>query len=61
MLGTLLLIPTVNDSLFGLAQRIFIATWLSWTIAAAAHARKIATASEVEIHAADLRQPITAA
>jgi hypothetical membrane protein len=47
-LATLLLtltLNTVEDSLFGLGQRIFIATWLSWAITTSAHARAIATGS----------------
>ena len=44
--ATLVLIPVVGDGLFGLAQRIFIATWLSWAIAASARARVLATAQE---------------
>jgi len=46
-LATLLLtltLNTVDDSLFGLGQRIFIATWLTWTIATSAHARALAAA-----------------
>lgn len=42
-LATLLLTLALNDSrFFGLGQRIFIATWLTWTIAASAHARTVA-------------------
>ena len=44
--ATLVLIPVVGDGLFGVAQRIFIATWLSWAIAASARARVLATAQE---------------
>jgi multisubunit Na+/H+ antiporter MnhB subunit len=33
------LIPTLGNSLFGLAQRIFIATWLSWLLYLAAQIR----------------------
>jgi hypothetical membrane protein len=40
-----LMLNTVDDSLFGLGQRIFIATWLSWAIATSAHARTVAAES----------------
>jgi Protein of unknown function (DUF998) len=41
--AALLLIPTVPDSLFGIGQRVFILTWLTWAIATSVHARTIAT------------------
>jgi hypothetical membrane protein len=33
------LIPTLSDNYFGLAQRIFITTWLTWLITTATYAR----------------------
>jgi hypothetical protein len=41
--GTFFLIPALGDAHFGLAQRIFVATWLSWSLAAAAYARRLPT------------------
>jgi hypothetical protein len=34
------LIPILGDGYFGLAQRIFIATWLSWLLVIAVHVRR---------------------
>jgi lysylphosphatidylglycerol synthetase-like protein (DUF2156 family) len=39
--GTFFLIPALGNAHFGLAQRIFVATWLSWSIAAATYARRL--------------------
>jgi hypothetical protein len=40
-----LALNTIEGSLFGLGQRIFIATWLSWAITISARARAVATDS----------------
>ena len=40
-----LALNTLDDNLFGLGQRIFIATWLTWAITISAHARSIARES----------------
>lgn len=50
------LIPALGNPLFGLAQRIFIATWLTWLLTTAAHARTLAAAPA----AADQPQTATA-
>lgn len=39
-LATFFLVPILGDDSFGLAQRIFVATWLSWMISAAVVARR---------------------
>jgi hypothetical membrane protein len=44
-----LTLNTVDDSLFGLGQRIFIATWLTWAITISAHARSIARKSSTTV------------
>jgi hypothetical protein len=44
--AALVLIPFLGDALFGLGQRIFICTWLTWAIAASLHARALAAATE---------------
>jgi hypothetical membrane protein len=45
-LATLLLALALNNSsFFGLGQRIFIATWLTWALTASAHARTVAAES----------------
>jgi Protein of unknown function (DUF998) len=47
--GTFFLIPALGDGRFGLAQRIFVAAWLSWLLAAASYARRLpAPASQLE-------------
>ncbi len=37
------LIPALGNASFGLAQRIFVATWLSWMITTAIRERRITT------------------
>ncbi|MGW5240695.1 DUF998 domain-containing protein [Monashia sp. NPDC004114] len=39
-LATFFLVPVLGDDSFGLAQRIFVATWLSWMIVTAILARR---------------------
>ena len=41
--ATFFLIPALGDGRFGLAQRIFVATWLSWSLVVALRARRTAT------------------
>lgn len=41
--ATFFLIPALGNADFGLAQRIFVATWLSWALAAAAYTRRLPT------------------
>jgi fumarate reductase subunit D len=50
----------VDDSLFGLGQRIFIATWLTWLIASAIHARTIANAIDTPSFATESRHAMPA-
>ncbi len=38
--GAFFLIPALGDAYFGVGQRIFIATWLTWLITVAAYARR---------------------
>lgn len=45
----LLTLALDNSNFFGLGQRIFILTWLTWSIAASAHARTIATDSRAAV------------
>jgi hypothetical membrane protein len=59
-LATLFLIPNLPDSLFGLGQRIFIATWLSWTIAISAHARTLAARANTTALAAEPHEAVPA-
>jgi hypothetical membrane protein len=56
--AALLTVPTLPDSLFGLGQRIFILTWLTWAIATSAHARTITT--DTVTIAAESREPAPA-
>jgi hypothetical membrane protein len=58
--ATLFLIPVVGDSLFGLAQRIFIATWLSWAIATSARARAVTSAQEAPSLEAEVHDAVPA-
>jgi hypothetical membrane protein len=58
--AALFLIPVVGDSLFGLAQRVFIATWLSWAIATSARARAVATAEKAPSLDADTHDAVPA-
>jgi Protein of unknown function (DUF998) len=44
--GTFLLVPVLGQAHFGLAQRIFLAVWLSWPITLTAHARRQTLARE---------------
>lgn len=37
--ATFFLIPILGDADFGMAQRLFVATWLSWLLATALRAR----------------------
>lgn len=41
--ATFFLIPVLGDASFGLAQRIFVATWLSWMITTAIRERRTIT------------------
>ena len=41
-LSVFFLIPLLGDSNFGLTQRLFVASWLSWLIATGAAARRAA-------------------
>lgn len=59
-LATLLVIPNLPDSLFGVGQRIFIATWLSWTIAVSAYARTLATRADITAIAAEPTEAVPA-
>ena len=47
--GTFFLIPALGNAHFGLAQRIFVATWLSWSLAAAAFARRLPTPDDTPV------------
>ncbi len=44
--GAFFLVPLLGNSEFGLAQRIFVITWLIWLITVAAHARRLPAAAE---------------
>ncbi|HEV2592967.1 MAG TPA: DUF998 domain-containing protein [Gaiellaceae bacterium] len=55
-----LTLNTLDDSLFGLGQRIFIATWLTWLIACALRARTIANAGDATPLTAEQREAVTA-
>jgi hypothetical protein len=41
---TFVLIPLLGDSHFGLAQRLFVGTFVAWILTTAAHARNLSTA-----------------
>jgi hypothetical membrane protein len=45
-IGAFFLVPVLGNDLFGIAQRIFLAVWLSWPISLAAHARRRALPDE---------------
>ena len=45
--GTFFLVPILGDDLFGLAQRIFVATWISWLAVVAARTRALAARPSV--------------
>ena len=56
--GAFLLIPTVGETYFGLAQRIFLGTLLSWTLTVAWCAGRIARrASTAAVRDADFARP----
>jgi len=44
--GTFFLIPLLGNGDFGLAQRIFVATWLTWLLTVAAYTRKAAATAQ---------------
>jgi hypothetical membrane protein len=53
--AALILVASIGDNLFGLGQRIFIATWLTWAIAATVRARSLAVESEaVAVQSSDV-------
>jgi hypothetical protein len=43
---TFFLIPVLGDSHFGLAQRLFVGTFIAWTLTTAAHARNVSTVEQ---------------
>jgi hypothetical protein len=43
--GAFFLVPVLGDNRFGVAQRIFLAVWISWPIAVATRARRAAAVS----------------
>jgi hypothetical protein len=51
--ATFFLVPGLPSGDFGVAQRIFIATWFSWTLAVAAYARRASGATAGEPRALD--------
>jgi uncharacterized protein YqgC (DUF456 family) len=58
--GTFLLIPILGNSHFGLAQRLFVGTFVAWTVTTAAHARNVSTAEHATRPTSpDRNQPIS--
>jgi hypothetical protein len=55
-----LTLNTVDDGLFGLGQRIFIATWLTWLIAISVRARTIAAVTDTATRLTEPHQPMPA-
>jgi hypothetical protein len=49
-LGTFFLVPALGNASFGLAQRIFVATWLSWMITTTIRAQR--TTNQAPAHEA---------
>jgi uncharacterized membrane protein YfcA len=47
---TFFLIPALGNASFGLAQRIFVATWLSWMITTTIRAQRTTTAHAPQAH-----------
>lgn len=43
--GSFFLIPLLGNGHFGLAQRVFVAAWLTWLLAVAAHASRLPVAT----------------
>jgi hypothetical membrane protein len=58
--ATFFLIPILGNTYFGLAQRTFAATWITWAIAIALHARSLAPATgrTHRAHDSKAEQPI---
>lgn len=54
---TFFLIPLLGDSHFGLAQRLFVGTFVAWVLATAVHARNVSTADDAKPAGSATRGP----